>query len=142
MGNPKTPIRRNGATVEEVSKLKLLFERAGMTSSVFYNRTTYVGFDTWEVDGINRCMEQYVQMVNDEAKGKETEEGEQPEPLRIGNMSPQDFRQALLDRGLWCDFTNYMQLHGMSTKTTLKRFYENSFAEWEMKGVERMMWEA
>jgi hypothetical protein len=138
IANPKTPIRRNGATQEEVAKLKLLLERAGMGVSMFYNRTTYVGFDQWEMNGITRCMEEYVEMVNDDANGG----GENKEPLILRMKSPQDFRQMLLERNLWCDFTNYMQLLGMSPKTTKSRFYENSFAPWEMQGVESMMMNA
>ena len=140
LANPKTPIRRNGATHEEVAELELVLERAGMGRSVFYSRTTYVGFDVWEMNGITRCMEQYVDMANADNTNDGTTESR--EPLRLGLLSPQDFRQMLLDHGLWCDFTNYMQMLGMSPKTTRSRFYENSFAQWEMEGVENLMMNA
>ena len=137
LGAPQKPIARNGASVKELALLRELFKKYGMSDSRFYNRAQYVGFDAWEIMGIDRCINEYVEMVNEEIRTGKRQTDENTEPITLtATMSAQDFRQLLSERGLLTDFYNYMSLQGMSQKTTAIRIADGNFAEWEMRGVE------
>lgn len=124
----KKPCVPFGRTVQmnptERAEFRSVMEMAGAGWSMLYQRMIYRGFDMWELTGIDRCMEDFWQMAHSTAD-------EIPPKPDLFN-----FFQTLIEQGTNAAFVKYMEAHGMSRNTTIKRFNDPNFKEWEIDGVE------
>lgn len=126
--SPCKPIINNGANTDDIHELQDVMTKYGMKESKFYNRVKYVGFDEWEMDGIDNCIISYQKLIESEGCTSDDD-----------RLSPKKFRQILSAHGLLTDFYNFMQKKGMSQKTTSTRFAADDFELWERFGVKSLM---
>lgn len=120
---PNVPFAKTvDMTTEECAQLRSAMEQAGARWSMLYQRMAYRGFDQWELTGIERCTSDFWQSCQDT-----------PCPRM------DCFWQTLIEQGLNTSFVKYMEANGMSRNTTIKRFSEPNFKEWEMDGVEQIL---
>lgn len=121
---PNTPFGRTvQMTADERTELRESMEQAGAGWNMLYQRMTYRGFDAWELSGINRCMTDFWSMLQN--------------PSTMPPLS--SFWQTLIEQGHNIGFIKYMEAHGMSRNTTIKRFSELNFKPWELQGVEHIL---
>ena len=139
ISKPNVPFGRTvQMTAEERNEFRDVMEQAGAGWQMLYQRMTYRGFDAWELSGIDRCMSDFWQMVHSESNASESDasDGNTSDGDTATPMPPLDhFWQTLVEQGHNVGFIKYMEVHGMSRNTTIKRFTELNFKPWEMDGV-------
>lgn len=123
IAKPNTPFGRVvDMTSEERTELRDVMEKAGAGWNMLYQRMVYRGFDQWELTGIDRCTSDFWQSASNSTCPA----------LDL-------FWQTLVEQGQNTAFVKYMETQGMSRNTTIKRFSEPNFKEWEIDGVERLL---
>ena len=111
--SPRTPLMRQvELTADERVELRDALNAKGMGTNTIYQRINYIGFDTWEVQGITACMAEATNYSGD----------------------PTLFWPWLVENGQHTCFAHFMEQLGMSYKTTLRRFAEFNFKPWELEG--------
>lgn len=133
MRTPHKPICRNGATTDDTSLLLAKCQELGMKRSTFYNRANYIGFNQWEMFGIENCLRAYINNYNRSCKGNDNMQTIEL-PSSNTRLNLISLRYALGNAHRLKDFYRYMDSLGMSYKTTLNRFRSLNFSEWELLG--------
>lgn len=134
--SPNKPICRNGASPLDVQQLREVCMQAGMSSSLFYMRTNYIGFDQWEMLGFERCIRNFAETVIFADADPETRDTQKE---TISHLDFPHLCEFLVESGNLSKFYNFMQPQGMSYKTVCKRFRNRNFAQWEIVGVESIL---
>ena len=125
---PKKPMNREyELTTEERFAFREVMTKAGMGASVLYQRMQYIGFDEWELMGIERCVDTFAVIKR------------QVDASLVKPDSLSDVWQWLVEHGLHTEFTKYMGLMGMSRNTVAKRFTSMDFKPWELMGIEYLL---
>lgn len=114
-------------TASERAELRSVMEAAGAGWQMLYQRMAYRGFDMWEISGIEHCVSDFWSMAHSQSEEIPTK------------PDLQNFFQTLVEQGSNVAFIKYMEAHGMSRNTTIKRFTEINFKEWEVDGVESVL---
>ena len=128
IAEPNAPIKKNGASVEDIELLQSRFLCAGMTRSKYYSRVNYIGFDEWEMRGMNQCISDFVSVYNEQASMDEV-------IYLSSDIDPSEFWQTLSERGAITQFSAYMRELGLSATTLRRRMQDGDFMAWEWDGV-------
>jgi len=119
--SPRTPLMRQvELTADERTELRDALIKKGMGASTLYQRINYIGFDTWEMQGINACIAEATSYSGD----------------------PTLFWPWMVENGQHTKFTHFMEQLGMSYKVTLRRFSEFDFKPWELEGITAILQKA
>ena len=141
-----TPLEVNDISVEEKKNLAEFLSAKGFTASTFYLRFFQKGFDTWEIQGINDCKNQFLaipevgellsEYVETDALGNEI--GKKGYLAELAKSDePGMFYTSLkkVNNGLCMKFFAYMEERGMSRTTVIKRFSSDDWKPWEQEGI-------
>lgn len=128
INNPHRPfVHHIELTDDERIEFRDAMDKGGMGYNTLYQRMAYRGFSVWEIAGIDRCMSDFWIMAY-------SSQDEKPAMPDIEN-----FWQVLVENGLNTAFIKYMEAHGMSRNTTIKRFSSPNFLAWEWTGIEQIL---
>lgn len=145
-----TPLEVNDISVEEKKNLAEFLSAKGFTASTFYLRFFQKGFDTWEIQGVNDCKNQFLaipevgkllsEYVETDALGNEIgKKGYLAELAKSGE--PGMFYTSLkkVNNGFCMKFFAYMKERGMSRTTIIKRFSSDDWKPWEQEGIKTLL---
>lgn len=145
-----TPLEVNDISVEEKKNLAEFLSAKGFTASTFYLRFFQKGFDTWEIQGVNDCKNQFLaipevgkllyEYVETDALGNEIgKKGYLAELAKSGE--PGMFYTSLkkVNNGFCMKFFAYMEERGMSRTTIIKRFSSDDWKPWEQEGIKTLL---
>ncbi len=145
-----TPLEVNDISVEEKKNLAEFLSAKGFTASTFYLRFFQKGFDTWEIQGINDCKNQFLaipkvgellsEYAETDALGNEIGKKGYLTKLAKGD-EPGMFYTCLkkVNNGLCMKFFAYMEERGMSRTTIIKRFSSDDWKPWEQEGIKILL---
>lgn len=139
LANAKTPIARMGATQDDITRLQNILSSKGMSQSKFYHRFNYIGFDEWEMVGIENCIESFLTAINErrsEENNRHPDETPVPLLTYITGRSIEEWWETFNKEGIAWRFCTYMEQFGMNRKTTRDRFESNRFSPWEIEGMQ------
>lgn len=145
-----TPLEVNDISVEEKKNLAEFLSAKGFTASTFYLRFFQKGFDTWEIQGINDCKNQFLaipevgellsEYVETDALGNEI--GKKGYLAELAKSDePGMFYTSLkkVTNGLCMKLFAYMEERGMSRTTIIKRFSSDDWKPWEQEGIKILL---
>lgn len=122
LNDPRKPFGREcDLTADERIAIREVMTENGMGMNTLYQRMMYIGFDEWEVKGVERCVDEF-------------ETGGLEKPKDLANLW-----SWLVENGLHPKFVKYMSVMGMSRHPVGRRFAEMNFKPWELEGFERML---
>lgn len=145
-----TPLEVNDISVEEKKNLAEFLSAKGFTASTFYLRFFQKGFDTWEIQGVNDCKNQFLAIpevgkllskyVETDALGNEI--GKKGYLAELAKSDePGMFYTSLkkVNNGFCMKFFAYMEERGMSRTTIIKRFSSDDWKPWEQEGIKTLL---
>lgn len=147
---PSTPLDVKDISAEEKKLLGEFLLAKGFTNSTFYLRFFQKGFSPWEIIGIEKCKEQFLDMKDvsevllnfdsDDASGKGNKKKGYLYTL-AKSPKPGVFYDCLrkAKNCLCSKFQVYMLEKGMCTNTVIKRFNLGDWKPWEQKGIRAML---
>jgi len=147
---PSTPLDVKDMSAEEKKLLGEFLAAKGFTTSTFYLRFFQKGFSLWEIIGIEKCKEQFLDMkdVSEVLLGFEDDDASGDEHGDKGylytlakSQEPGVFYSCLRKarNNLCTKFWTYMLERGMCTNTVLKRFNTGDWKPWEQKGIKALL---
>jgi len=142
---PSTPLDVKDISAEEKKLLGEFLSSLGFTNSTFYLRFFQKGFSPWEIDGIEKCKEQFLDMkdVSEVLLGFEEddagkEHGDKGYLYTLAKSPEPGVFYGCLRKAKSClcsKFQVYMLERGMCTRTVIKRFNIGDWKPWELKGI-------
>ncbi len=140
---PRNPFDASEVSVEEKKRIAAAMEAKGLLFSTFYLRFFQKGFDAWEIDGVENCKKQFLELPEVaqallEHQGEGYAEGDKGYSYILAlSGEPGVFYRTLkeTDRGLCCKFLRFMEDKGMSPTVARRRFTEEDWKDWEREGV-------
>lgn len=147
---PKNSLDVNDLTSDEKKNLAEFLSAKGFTDSTFYLRFFQKGFDSWEIQGIENCKNQFLGLsdigkvlltyVERDALGKEI--GDKGYLYTLAKSDKPGVFYACLKQaanGLCMRLYNFMEERGMSRTTIIKRFSSDDWKEWEKVGIKALL---
>lgn len=122
-----------------------LFQRNGMSPPTIYHRIFKIGFDQWEIEGINNLRNHFL-LSHVPCYGGTDEEGARGYGYVL-SLSKQDdadnFYEIVCQLGADVKLCHFMAQRGMkSMRTVRKRFKAKNWKPWELRGVRVIFEEA
>lgn len=145
---PRTPFKVLDVPAEEKKNMMEFFRRKGMSSSTYYLRFFQKGFDNWEIEGVDACKRQFLDLPDVAKALLEYEDKGDVSPSEKGYLyvlaqsdKPGVFYSCLkqVGCGLCTKFFAYMSDRGMSSTTVIKRFVLDEWKEWEREGINNLL---
>lgn len=140
----------NDLTSDEKKNLAEFLSAKGFTDSTFYLRFFQKGFDSWEIQGIENCKNQFLGLpdigkvllsyVERDALGKEI--GDKGYLYTLAKSDKPGVFYACLKQaanGLCMKLYSFMEERGMSRTTIIKRFSADDWKEWEKVGIKALL---
>lgn len=140
----------NDLTSDEKKNLAEFLSAKGFTDSTFYLRFFQKGFDSWEIQGIENCKNQFLGLpdigkvllayVERDALGKEI--GDKGYLYTLAKSDKPGVFYACLKQaanGLCMKLYSFMEERGMSRTTIIKRFSADDWKEWEKIGIKALL---
>lgn len=140
----------NDLTSDEKKNLAEFLSAKGFTDSTFYLRFFQKGFDSWEIQGIENCKNQFLGLpdigkvllayVERDALGKEI--GDKGYLYTLAKSDKPGVFYACLKQaanGLCMKLYSFMGERGMSRTTIIKRFSADDWKEWEKVGIKALL---
>ena len=140
----------NDLTSDEKKNLAEFLSAKGFTDSTFYLRFFQKGFDSWEIQGIENCKNQFLglpdigkvllEYVERDALGKEI--GNKGYLYTLAKSDKPGVFYACLKQaanGLCMKLYSFMEERGMSRTTIIKRFSADDWKEWEKVGIKALL---
>lgn len=148
---PSTPLDVKDISVEEKKLLGEFFLAKGFTNSTFYLRFFQKGFSPWEIIGVEKCKEQFLDMKDvsevllsfeddDDASGDE--HGNKGYLYTLAKSPEPGMFYSCLRKAKAClctKFQSYMLERGMCPGTVIKRFSVGDWKPWEQKGIRALL---
>lgn len=148
--NPNTPLDVKDISAEKKKLLGAFLVSKGFTNSTFYLRFFQKGFSRWEIIGVEKCKEQFLDikevsevLLNFEDDGaSDGEHGDKGYLYVLAkSQEPGVFYNCLrkAKASLCSKFQTYMLERGMCTNTVIKRFNVGDWKTWERVGIRALL---
>ena len=145
-----TPLQTDDMTVEDKKSLYAALEKKGFTLATFYLRFFQKGFSEWEIEGIDECKRQFLQLTDvsqplleyaDESDSQMVEGDKGYLYILAQSNEPGIFYSCLkrVNAGMCNKFIAYMNERGMSAATVIKRFTTDNWKPWEKEGIRNLL---
>lgn len=137
-------------SAQEKKELLSYLAEKGFTRTTFYLRFFQKGFSEWEIIGVKECKNRFI-LLPDVAEALLSYVDEDDTSSLPGDkgyyytLAKSEeagvFYKCLFkaNRGLRQKFYDYMSGLGMSEGTTVKRFKEENWKEWEVEGLSHVL---
>jgi len=147
---PSTPLDVKDISAEEKKLLGEFLATKGFTNSTFYLRFFQKGFSEWEIIGIEKCKEQFLDMKEvsevllnyEDANASDKDHGDKGYLYTLARSpEPGVFYDCLrkTKNSLCSKFWTFMLQKGMCTNTVLKRFNIGDWKPWEQVGIKALL---
>lgn len=143
-----TPLQTDDMSVEDKKSLYMTLAKKGFTLATFYLRFFQKGFSEWEIEGIDECKRQFLNLPEVAKALLDYEESDRSLPGDKGyfytlamSEKPGEFYACLknANMGLCNRFIEFMGERGMSSGTVIKRFSNDCWKPWEREGVKALL---
>ena len=121
-------------TAEEKKQLYAVMDKYGMPKSSCYCRFFDKGFDSWEIQGVTKIIEEFLLTVV-----CDNEEGNRGYAYVLSLMPDYDdskFYEMITNLRIGVRLCDYMSERGMTSQMTVRtRFKANDWKPWELVGI-------
>lgn len=121
-------------TADEKKRLYAVMERWGMSKTTCYSRFFYKGFDSWELQGITKVINEFLLTAV-----FDSEEGNRGYGYVLSLMPDYDdskFYELITNLKIGVRFCDYMSARGMTSQMTVRtRFKAYDWKPWELVGI-------